>query len=72
MVNNPLIRPAISWGGGIGGVHLDSHDIGWDVQGWDVSETPNPVGLTKRQPMWINVGTMLLRCLFVLGMSGQP
>ena len=28
MVNNPLIRPAISWGGGIGGVGpLDSHDI---------------------------------------------
>ena len=28
MINNPLIRPAISWGaGGIGGVGpLDSHD----------------------------------------------
>ena len=29
MVNSPLIRPAISWGfyGGIGGVHLDCHEI---------------------------------------------
>ena len=27
MVNNPLIRPATSWGGGIGGVGpLDSHE----------------------------------------------
>ena len=27
VINNPLIRPAISWGGGIGGgVPLDSHD----------------------------------------------
>ena len=25
--NNPLIRPAISWGGGIGGVSLDSHEL---------------------------------------------
>ncbi len=27
MVNSPLIRPAISWGGGIGGGTLGSHDI---------------------------------------------
>ena len=27
MVNNPLIRPAICWGGGIGGVPLDSHEL---------------------------------------------
>ena len=26
VVNSPLIRPAISWGGGIGGAPLDSHD----------------------------------------------
>ena len=26
MVNSPLIRPRISWGGGIVGVPLDSHD----------------------------------------------
>ena len=30
MINNPLIRPAISWGGaGIGGVPLDSHEYPW-------------------------------------------
>ena len=27
MVNSPLIRPAIYWGGSFGGVPLDSHDI---------------------------------------------
>ena len=28
VVNSPLIRPAISWGGaGIGGAPLDSHDV---------------------------------------------
>ena len=26
MVNSPLIRPAISWGGAFGGVPLGSHD----------------------------------------------
>ena len=28
VVNSPLIRPAISWGAGIGGVPLDCHDHG--------------------------------------------
>ena len=32
MVNSPLIRPAISWGGGIGGVPLGSHDFFQNVQ----------------------------------------
>ena len=27
MVNSPLIRPAISWGGSFGGGTLDSHDV---------------------------------------------
>ena len=29
MVNSPLIRPAISWGGSFGGGTLDSHDYRW-------------------------------------------
>ena len=29
VVNSPLIRPYF-WGGGIGGVPLDSHDTNWD------------------------------------------
>ena len=34
VVNSPLIRPAISWGGGgIGGVPLDSHDSFTTVAG---------------------------------------
>ena len=28
MVNSPLIRPYLLGGGGIGGVPLDSHEIG--------------------------------------------
>ena len=32
MVNSPLIRPAIYWGGSFGGGTLDSHDT--RVSGW--------------------------------------
>ena len=34
MVNSSLIRPAISWGGGIGGVPLPSHETWPAIKGW--------------------------------------
>ena len=42
MVNSPLIRLAISWGGGIGGVPLDCHEEEGLFGGYGLDLPPGP------------------------------